>query len=67
MGRKEQKPISTYVNMCEYLVKYLMGKVPEAGTLAKSLNQFKSESLLLCSLRSPDNLFATPSDSLHQS
>ena len=35
MWRKEQKAISTHVNIFWYLVKYLTGNIPEAGILDK--------------------------------
>lgn len=41
--KKKQKPISTYVNIFWYLVKYLIWNIPEVNLLEKTIKPIQKQ------------------------
>ena len=60
MWRKEQKAISTYVNIFRYLVKYLTGNIPEAGILDKITQAIRKQKFTTLLVQEPWQFICDP-------
>lgn len=60
MWRKDQKAISTHVNIFWYLVKYLTGNIPEAGILDKITQPIQKQEFTTLLIEEPWQFICYP-------